>query len=304
MSGVRVPPPLFRYWEHGARSTGSEYTQSWLLVARSLLLAPLLPALMTDQWYFEIGDGKSYGPYSMEKLQKWAATGDLMPTHRVRNADSAEWIIAAYVPGLEQTLAATVKAAPAADPNAKAARDKSFTGLVRGFGRKKKRVAPGKVPKDGERRTDRAHRRSLRNRPTSSRCAMRFWRPPSRGRLGHPHRSGREHCPGPAARRRRTRTAAKAAEVDSRRADRPFQSALADGHRGTADGPGRPVRTVLGTARAQDSFSHGHAADHARRANHAAAAGHGDGAAHAQQARHVGIGDENFCRVHRRRSRA
>jgi type II secretory ATPase GspE/PulE/Tfp pilus assembly ATPase PilB-like protein len=57
-----------------------------------------------DQWYFEIGDGTIYGPYSMEKLQKWAAAGNLMPTHRVRRADSAEWTIAAYVPGLEITL--------------------------------------------------------------------------------------------------------------------------------------------------------------------------------------------------------
>jgi hypothetical protein len=55
---------------------------------------------MIDQWYFEIGDGHTYGPYSMEKLQKWASAGNLMPTHRVRNAESSEWIIAAYVPGL------------------------------------------------------------------------------------------------------------------------------------------------------------------------------------------------------------
>ena len=62
---------------------------------------------MIDQWYFEIGDGHTYGPYTMEKLQKWAVVGNLMPTHRVRNAESTEWIIAAYVPGLEQTMAAT-----------------------------------------------------------------------------------------------------------------------------------------------------------------------------------------------------
>ena len=64
---------------------------------------------MIDQWYFEIGDGHTYGPYTMEKLQAWATSGDLMPTHRVRNAESHEWVIAAYVPGLEQTLAATVE---------------------------------------------------------------------------------------------------------------------------------------------------------------------------------------------------
>ena len=26
---------------------------------------------MSDQWYFDIGDGQTYGPYSMEKLQRW-----------------------------------------------------------------------------------------------------------------------------------------------------------------------------------------------------------------------------------------
>ena len=30
---------------------------------------------MSDQWYFEIGDGQTYGPFSLEKLQKWAASG-------------------------------------------------------------------------------------------------------------------------------------------------------------------------------------------------------------------------------------
>src|SRR3954453_20626959 len=63
--------------------------------------------LMVDQWYFEIGDGQTYGPFTMEKLRKWAAAGNLMPTHRVRPADSMEWTIAAYVPGLELTVADT-----------------------------------------------------------------------------------------------------------------------------------------------------------------------------------------------------
>jgi type II secretory ATPase GspE/PulE/Tfp pilus assembly ATPase PilB-like protein len=90
---------------------------------------------MIDQWFFEIGDGHTYGPYSMEKLQKWAAVGNLMPTHRVRNAESTEWIIAAYVPGLEQTMAAS---APAATTDAK-----SVSSRLRGFGRKKKKVPPG-----------------------------------------------------------------------------------------------------------------------------------------------------------------
>jgi type II secretory ATPase GspE/PulE/Tfp pilus assembly ATPase PilB-like protein len=88
---------------------------------------------MIDQWYFEIGDGHTYGPYSMDKLQKWAAVGNLMPTHRVRNAESTEWIIAAYVPGLEQTMAATAPAVGAAG-------EKSVGARIRGFGRKKKKV--------------------------------------------------------------------------------------------------------------------------------------------------------------------
>ena len=74
----------------------------------------------------------------MEKLQKWAAAGNLMPTHRVRNAESTEWIIAAYVPGLEQTMAATAPAAPAASR----ADGKSVGSRMRGLGRKKKKRCP------------------------------------------------------------------------------------------------------------------------------------------------------------------
>lgn len=67
---------------------------------------PAQPTPKSDQWYFEIGDGNTYGPFPLAQLQKWAAVGNLMPTHRVRNADSSEWTIAAYVPGLEQTATA------------------------------------------------------------------------------------------------------------------------------------------------------------------------------------------------------
>jgi type II secretory ATPase GspE/PulE/Tfp pilus assembly ATPase PilB-like protein len=63
--------------------------------------------MSADQWYFEIGDGQTYGPFPLDKLRKWAASGNLMPTHRVRRADSNEWTIAAYVPGLELTTADT-----------------------------------------------------------------------------------------------------------------------------------------------------------------------------------------------------
>lgn len=92
---------------------------------------------MIDQWYFEIGDGQTYGPYSLEKLQKWAASGNLMPTHRVRNAESDEWIIAAYVPGLELT---TMAPEPEADTSADdgQGQGRSIGALVRGLGRKKK----------------------------------------------------------------------------------------------------------------------------------------------------------------------
>jgi type II secretory ATPase GspE/PulE/Tfp pilus assembly ATPase PilB-like protein len=68
---------------------------------------------MSDQWYFEIGDGQTYGPFPLEKLCKWAAAGNLMPTHRVRRADQTEWTIAAYVPGLEITTADTTAVAVA-----------------------------------------------------------------------------------------------------------------------------------------------------------------------------------------------
>ena len=95
---------------------------------------------MVDEWFFEIGDGQTYGPYPMAKLQKWAAAGNLMPTHRVRRADSAEWIIAAYVPGLELTTAAPTEL-PDADDDAK--QGNRLTALMRGLGRKVKAAGGG-----------------------------------------------------------------------------------------------------------------------------------------------------------------
>ncbi len=93
---------------------------------------------MTDQWFFEIGDGQTYGPFTMEKLRKWAAAGNLMPTHRVRRADSPEWTIAAYVPGLEMTTAdTTVK--PVADDDEEETRGK-LGSLVAAITRKKGKV--------------------------------------------------------------------------------------------------------------------------------------------------------------------
>ncbi len=89
---------------------------------------------MNEQWYFDIGDGQTYGPYTMEKLQAWAESGNLMPTHRVRRADSEEWTIAAYVPGLELTTAAPVKAAPIEEEDRCSALGK----LVSGLGKKLK----------------------------------------------------------------------------------------------------------------------------------------------------------------------
>lgn len=93
---------------------------------------------MTDQWFFEIGDGQTYGPFTMEKLRKWAAAGNLMPTHRVRRADSQEWTIAAYVPGLEITTADTT-VAPAVDDDEDEVRSK-LGGLVAALSRKKGKV--------------------------------------------------------------------------------------------------------------------------------------------------------------------
>ena len=89
---------------------------------------------MTDQWFFEIGDGNTYGPYTLEKLQKWAAAGNLMPTHRVRNVDSTEWVIAAYVPGLELTTVAAVPEQGTPEQSSPGSLGK----LVRGLGRKPK----------------------------------------------------------------------------------------------------------------------------------------------------------------------
>lgn len=94
-----------------------------------------------DQWYFEIGDGQTYGPYPLEKLRKWAATGNLMPTHRVRRSDSTEWTIAAYIPGLELTTADTTER-PAPEPEVKPT---TLSARVRSLGRKAKGEA-GKAP--------------------------------------------------------------------------------------------------------------------------------------------------------------
>jgi type II secretory ATPase GspE/PulE/Tfp pilus assembly ATPase PilB-like protein len=107
---------------------------------------------MTDQWYFEIGDGQTYGPFPLEKLKKWAASGNLMPTHRVRNSESTEWVIAAYVPGLELT---TVVQEPEADePEAPASIGKSIGTLVRGMGRHKKGAAAKKSDGADDETTD------------------------------------------------------------------------------------------------------------------------------------------------------
>jgi type II secretory ATPase GspE/PulE/Tfp pilus assembly ATPase PilB-like protein len=97
---------------------------------------------MNDQWYFEIGDGNTYGPYPLEKLQKWAEAGNLMPTHRVRNVDSQEWVIAAYVPGLEITTVV-----PEAEKKApeEASRGKKLANLV-GLRKKEESAVAGEPP--------------------------------------------------------------------------------------------------------------------------------------------------------------
>ncbi len=96
----------------------------------------------TDQWYFEIGDGQTYGPFSLDKLRKWAAAGNLMPTHRVRRADSSEWTIAAYVPGLELTTADTAAVVPLVTDDEDESRGK-LGSLIQAITRKKK-AAGGK----------------------------------------------------------------------------------------------------------------------------------------------------------------
>jgi type II secretory ATPase GspE/PulE/Tfp pilus assembly ATPase PilB-like protein len=97
-----------------------------------------------DEWFFEIGDGQTYGPFPLEKLRKWAAAGNLMPTHRVRRADSNEWTIAAYVPGLELTTADTEIKPEVEEEEAR----RSLASII-GLGRKKK-AKDGKAEGDGE----------------------------------------------------------------------------------------------------------------------------------------------------------
>lgn len=109
---------------------------------------------MSDQWYFEIGDGQTYGPYPLEKLQKWAEAGNLMPTHRVRNVDSTEWTVAAYVPGLELTTVATEPEVDASDLKKAPSRGKSLGTLVRGLGRQKKAAREAGKSPEGEEPAD------------------------------------------------------------------------------------------------------------------------------------------------------
>ncbi len=99
--------------------------------------------VMNDQWYFEIGDGNTYGPYPLEKLQKWAAAGNLMPTHRVRNANSQEWVIAAYVPGLEVTTVVQEPEKPAEETTATGMK---LGHLVRGLRKKEETPVAGEPP--------------------------------------------------------------------------------------------------------------------------------------------------------------
>jgi len=103
---------------------------------------------MIDQWYFDIGDENTYGPFPMDKLKKWAASGNLMPTHRVRNADSSEWMIAAYVPGLESTLAPVPESPDELEAGGTASGGKSIGSIVRNLGRRKKPPSADSVPTD------------------------------------------------------------------------------------------------------------------------------------------------------------
>jgi type II secretory ATPase GspE/PulE/Tfp pilus assembly ATPase PilB-like protein len=63
-----------------------------------------------------------------------------MPTHRVRNADSNEWTIAAYVPGLELTTVVSVPDVTSPPEEPASLGKKALGTLARGLGRKK---APG-----------------------------------------------------------------------------------------------------------------------------------------------------------------
>ncbi|HEY6565683.1 MAG TPA: ATPase, T2SS/T4P/T4SS family, partial [Pirellulaceae bacterium] len=101
---------------------------------------------MKDEWLFEIGDGQTYGPYPLDKLRKWAAAGNLMPTHRVRHVDSSEWMIAAYVPGLEGTVADPQGPAPTPTPQETA----SFRSTLAAMGRVIVGKKKDKVAKDSE----------------------------------------------------------------------------------------------------------------------------------------------------------
>ena len=184
-----------------------------------------------------------------------------MPTHRVRNAESTEWIIAAYVPGLEQTMAAQM---PAADTDEADAEE----------------IARQAHPRPGPQ--EQSRKPMAKPMPMASRYPRE---PPDivalcdeimeiavrAQRVRHPHRPGREHHAHPAPRRRRARAAAQAAQVDPQPAHRPLQGAVANGHRRAADGPGRPVLRSARPAQTQDPHPRRHAAHDARRTDHAAA---------------------------------
>ena len=234
---------------------------------------------MNDQWFFEIGDGQTYGPYPLEKLQKWAASGNLMPTHRVRHADSNEWIIAAYVPGLEMTNAARrcrARGRPTTTRPAKPARSATWSAAW----------AARREPTPSETAPARSRRAS---RPTSSACATRSWKP--RSSAARPTSTSIPRRRSSSCRFRvdgELETLRKLPKALHSAGRQPVQGAGEHGHR--RDAASRRTggsSSPLGPQQAQGEHSRRVPAHDARRAAHAAAVGAGHRAAHAQPARHV-----------------
>ena len=66
---------------------------------------------MAAQWFLARG-GKKYGPYSMEQLRQFVASGNVLPTDMLLPEGQRQWVAANALPGLFPTTA--VKAQPVA----------------------------------------------------------------------------------------------------------------------------------------------------------------------------------------------
>jgi hypothetical protein len=62
--------------------------------------------------YHVTRDGQNYGPYTLEDLQRYVASGNVLPTDLAKSEEMAEWVPVAHVLGTSIAPAAPIMAAP------------------------------------------------------------------------------------------------------------------------------------------------------------------------------------------------